>query len=318
MSPSKTPITWLLQLALFAAAAGPATAALDAAASARAADLKQVETLSAGGSYFKAVALLDKVRAKYGDDAIDVVLASGRVCRDMGLLARAAGEYQKVLRIDPNSTEACVALSDIYRQQLDIPNAIKFARRAYESNPKAIEPHVALVSALADGGLLQESELQLKMLLKSDAKNAQVQYVAYKLAMKRGQIASAQQHLEEAIALAFGRPDWLVELSELNKMQGDYASARRNLEESLSADAFSIDALNKLAIIYEFYFHDYHHAMDEYNAILAIDPDSVTAQAGLDRCKVKKNDIAGALKFQLQTAVSNAIGFFSKPRPDQE
>jgi hypothetical protein len=33
---------------------------------------------------------------------------------------------------------------------------------------------------------------------------------------------------------------------------------------------------------------------------------------------VKKNDIAGALKFQLQTAVSNAIGFFSKPRPDQE
>jgi len=305
----------LLAQSCGAAPAAPAKPANDAAS--RTAELKRIDSLSASGSYFKAAALLQQVRAKYGD-AIDVTLASARVCRDMGLLARAAGEYQKVLRINPNSTEACVALSEIYRRQLDIPNAIKFARRAYETNPKAIEPHVALVSSLADGGLLQESELQLNILLKSDPKNAQVQYVAYKLAMKRGLIQVAQQHLEEAIALALGRPDWLVELSELNKTQGDYASAKKNLEESLSADAFSIDALNKLAIIYEFYFHDYHHAMDEYNAILSIDPDSVTAQAGIDRCKVKKNDIAGALKFQLQNAVSNTLGFFSKTRADQE
>lgn len=273
--------------------------------------------MSASGSYFKASAQLDQLRAKYPDN-IDVILASARLYRDMGLPARAAAEYQKVLRTNPNSTESYVALSNIYRQQLDIPRAIAFARRAFASNPHATEARVALVSALVEGGMLKESEQELNQLLKTDAKNAQVQYVSYKLAMRRGQTVSAQQHLESAVALAYSRPDWLVELSELNRMEGDYAAARRNLEESLTSDQFSLDALNKLAIVDEFYFHEYDHAMEQYRNILAIDPDSVTALAGLDRCKVKKNDIAGVLKFQLQNVVSNAVSFFSKPRSDQE
>ena len=38
----------------------------------------------------------------------------------------------------------------------------------------------------------------------------------------------------------------------------------------------------------------------DMRSILEIDPDSVTAMAGLDRCKTKKNDLAGMLKNQLR------------------
>ena len=67
----------------------------------------------------------------------------------------------------------------------------------------------------------------------------------------------------------------------------------------LSVDPYSIEALYKLAVLLEFYRHDYDAAITIYQRLIQIDPDYVAALTGLDRCKAKKNDIAGQLKLGL-------------------
>jgi tetratricopeptide (TPR) repeat protein len=277
--------------------------------------LKEIDSLTANHSYFKATALLDKLHQRSGND-IDVVLASARLYRDMGLLARSEAEYKRALAINPSSTESLVALSDMCLQALDTRRALSYARQAYSTNPHATDAQVALTTALIARGNLMEADQELSKLLSSNPNNAQIQHVAYTLALKREQLPKAQRRLEEAIRLAPLRPDWLIDLSELYKAQGEYGNCRHALEKALSIDSYSLEALNKLAQVDEFYLHDYDKAIEEYKNILSIDSDSVTALAGLDRCKVKKNDLAGVLRFQLQNLSSATYSFFTKPHGD--
>ncbi|HEY9777346.1 MAG TPA: tetratricopeptide repeat protein [Planktothrix sp.] len=297
------------------AATLPAACA-DADGSSRQSVLKEIHALTASHSYFKAGALLDKLHQKVGADDLEVTLAAARLYRDMGLSARAQTEYEHALRINSGCTEAGVALSEIYMQGLNTRKALEFARRAYNSNPHATSAQVALSSALIASGMFREAEQELAKLLKTSPNDAQVQYVAYNLALERGQLSTAQNHLEGAVRLAPNRPDWLIDLSELYKAQGEYSNARRMLEKALAIDPYSLDALNKLAIIQEFYFHDYDQAIEQYKNILVIDQDSVTALAGLDRCKIKKNDLAGAMRFELSNVIANFYGLFGKTKSD--
>jgi tetratricopeptide (TPR) repeat protein len=277
--------------------------------------LKEIGSLTESHSYFKATALLDKLHKNSGND-IDVTLASARLYRDMGLLARAEAQYKHALALNPSCTESLVALSDMCLQGLDTRRALSYARQAYFANPHATDAQVALSTALIARGNLHEADQELSKLLQSNPNSAQIQHVAYTLAAKREQLPEAQRRLEEAIRLSPLRADWLIDLSELYKAQGEYGNCRHALEKALSIDSYSLEALNKLAQVDEFYLHDYDKAMDEYKNILSIDSDSVTALAGLDRCKVKKNDLAGALRFQLQNLSSATYSFFTKPHGD--
>jgi Tfp pilus assembly protein PilF len=216
-----------------------------------------------------------------------------------------------VLARKPDLAEGSIALSNIYLQKLDMPKALNYARRAFSSSPRT-ETRLGLASALLAAGKLGEAQRELDTLLKSDPKNPQVQYSAYELASSLNETDVAQRHLEAAVNMAAARSDWLIELSDLYKESGDYFDARKTLERALVVDPDSIDALNKLAVIYEFYLHDYDQATEAYHRILSIDSDSVSALAGLDRCKVKKNDISGALKYQLRNVFQDLFSLMGK------
>jgi hypothetical protein len=54
----------------------------------------------------------------------------------------------------------------------------------------------------------------------------------------------------------------------------------------------SLEGLERLAHLDEFYLHDYMTARESYRKILGVLPDSASAQAGIDRCLVKQGDLA--------------------------
>jgi tetratricopeptide (TPR) repeat protein len=96
-----------------------------------------------------------------------------------------------------------------------------------------------------------------------------------------------------------------VDKADICESVGDYARAKLALEKLLQVDPYSIEALYKLAVLLEFYRHDYDGAIKYYQKLVQIDPDYVAALTGLDRCKAKKNDIAGQLKLGLWHTLEN-------------
>lgn len=280
----------------------------------RSAALKRLAELTSARSYFNASAELSRLRQKYPDDAA-VLLAAARLHRDMGLVTSAENEYLMALQRQPDLAEACLALSNIYLQKLDVRNALNYAHRAFNLRPTT-QTRLALVSALVGAGKLGEANSELAQLLKSDGTNAQVQYMAYELSLSMNRNSEALRYLEAAVTSSPTNIPWLLELSDLYKDSGDYPYARSTLEHVLSLDPNSADALNKLAIVYEFYLHDYEKATAQYRKILSLDPDSVTALAGLDRCRMKENDIAGALKFQLRAMLSYLSSLLGKAQTE--
>jgi tetratricopeptide (TPR) repeat protein len=277
--------------------------------------LAELRSLADGHSYYAAAKLLANMTSVYGNDP-ELLLVAARLHHDMGLSAKSESEYLQVLAQRPQLADACVELSNIYLQKLEMPKALEYARRAYAADPTSTSTRLALTSALLATGKLGEAGGELEKLLRSDPNNAQVQYSSYELSRTLNKDTEARRHLEAAVVLAPGRPDWLIELSELYKNEGDYRDARRMLESALAVQPTSVEALNRLAIIFEFYLHDYDEAIEQYKRILGTDPEYVSALAGIDRCRIKKNDLAGAIKMQIQAFVNRTLALFSKSQPE--
>jgi tetratricopeptide (TPR) repeat protein len=185
------------------------------------------------------------------------------------------------------------------------------ARHAVSLNPNSKTARIALCSVLIASDYLKEAEDELSKLQKEAGADPEINYVGYKLYLKRGQLGKARQQLEAAMKLQPNNGQWLLDLSELCQMQGDYATANVCLQRALHADPLSVDKLSKMATLQEYFLQNYDQAIIQYKRILAIDPDSVTALAGLDRCKARNNDIAGMLKIHIRALAARLIKLFA-------
>jgi tetratricopeptide (TPR) repeat protein len=221
-------------------------------------------------SFLEANDLLDQLCVTNPDD-VDVRIAAAKLYREMGMLARSRIEYQQLASAYPTRVEPLIALSQMYLLYLDPRNALSNARNAVKLAPHNKDAGIALVSALVAGGNLKEADERLALLTRANSGDAEVHYVAYKLMMERGQLPEAKACLQRAI----------------------------------NSDPNSLDKINKMAILQEYCFHDYDEARQQFQKILQIDPDSVSAIAGLDRCKAKENDLAAILKDQIRSACAS-------------
>ena len=263
--------------------------------------LGRLQMLISTRAFLEANDVLDQLSAANPGD-VDVRIASAKLYREMGMLARSRIEYQQLSIAYPTRVEPLIALSQMYLLYLDPRNALSTARQAVNLAPNNKDARIALVSALVAGGYLKEADDQLARLTRANAGDAEVHYVAYKLMMERGQLTEARHELENAIRIDPTNGQWLLDLSELCKLQHDYVEARACLQRAINSDPNSLDNINKMAILEEYCFHDYDEARQQFQKILQIQPDNVSALAGLDRCKAKENDIAAILKDQIRSA----------------
>lgn len=270
------------------------------------AGIKQLVALTKAQSYVKATNLFDRL-IEADPNNPQLRLAGARLYRRMGMFARAMSEYKLLMKSDPNLVEPVIALSQMYMEYLNLPQSMTLARHAVSLKPNDKEARIALCTVLIASDYLKEAEEELSKLQKQGGSDADVNYVAYKLYLKHGLMGKARQQLEAALKLDPSNGPWLLDLSELCEMQGDYAMANQCLQRALYADPLSVDKLSRMATLQEYFVQNYDQAIEQYKRILAIDPNSVSALAGLDRCKARKNDLAGILKIQIRALAARLI-----------
>ncbi len=265
-------------------------------------------------SFVKAQELIQRLLTKDPHN-FSIRLAQAELLRDMGLVARSREEYKSLTQSNPNAPEPLIALSEMALESLDPQQALTLARRALAVAPQSEAAHCCLASALIATNNGSEAQILLNDLRLRYPNDAKVHYLLYKLALRQNQLAEARASLVKSIDLDGSNSQHLIELSELSKSIGDYEGAKRDLERALNLDPTSVDALTQLAIVYEFNFHDYQKAIDLYRNVLALDRDSVTAMAGIDRCRQKSNDLAGIVKDSIWRILRHSNTFSSTAPP---
>lgn len=261
--------------------------------------IAELNKLSQSKAFYQARERIETLLQKYPGD-VDVHLAAARIFQQMGWTGRAIQEYERVHVLSPGMNEPLVALSEISLQNLDASQAMNYARKALVIEPSSKRAKLALVQGLIARGMLSEAQQSLQSFIAEYPDDSDVQYAAFRLYRDRGQNDRAMQHLDAAIKLNANEVGWLVEKSELAKSMGNYKAARAQLEKVIALDPQSSDALTKLAVILEYYFHDYDAAIARYQQLLMMDRDSVTALTGIERCRAKKNDLATIWKYRVR------------------
>lgn len=287
---------------------------VQAGAAALSSELKAVDELTQAHSFYKARKVLEPLLEAHPKNP-QVHKSAGRLFAKMGLLPRAIDEYNKVLALEPGNVSAYIELSRAYMAREDANHAMIYAREALKRNPSSAEARLLLVRILMAKSLLLEAEQELQRLLHGDPNDAQVHFMAANIYRERGQGSLALEHIDKAIQLNPHKHDWLIEKSDICILLGRNDDARNSLERLLQYEPESVEGLNKLARVKENSFRDYDGAMICYKKVLETDPDSVTALAGIERLKAKKNDLAGLWKHQLRTNLSRLFsGFSTKPK----
>jgi tetratricopeptide (TPR) repeat protein len=262
--------------------------------------LKQLDNLTTEAAFSKAKELVATLVEKYPSD-VEVTLAAARFYRKVNAPQLASAQYQKLVTLKPSLSEPYIALAQIALTDLQVSRALDYARKAIAIDPNQKEAQIALVNALIDSDQPKEADKELSRLLSAPGSSSDptINYLAAKLNREKGQLAFAMSFLDQAISLKPDETDWLLDKANLCESLGDFAQTKDVLNKLLNIDPHSIDALNKLAQVLEFYFHDFDGAIDKYQKILVLNPDFVEAETGIDRCTAKKNDLAGQMKRQI-------------------
>ena len=275
--------------------------------------IDKAEQFRIQGSFLRAQNILtDALKAHPGD--FQLSLAQAKLLRSMGLFARSKSLYQNLHTQQPSAIEPLIALSQMSLESLAMENALKYAREAVSVAPESKAAHLSLAGALVANSSIADANLELKLVEGKFPKLAEVDYLRYQLFRKEGKPAEALACLESAVKLKPNNSTWLFDLSSLYEEQGDYVMSLELLNRYLRLNPSAIDALSKVAALYEYNFHDYDKAIVVYQEILNIDPDVVDAVVGIDRCKQKGNDPAAALKDQLWKFLRQSQTFGNKPK----
>jgi tetratricopeptide (TPR) repeat protein len=266
--------------------------------------LKQLQSLTYQGAFSQVRGELKQLQDKYPNDP-DICLAAARFYGTIGSSGLALDLYKKASTLNSHLVEPYEGLASIYLAALDNTQALYYAQKALAIDPSAKQARLVLISALIYAGKLGEAghEVAKAMAANKNHMDADFIYLAYKLSKERRELPYAKQCLDDAIKLKPEQTSWLIDRADLYESLHDYTAAKESLEKYLSFEPRSVEALYKLGIILEIYFHDFDGAVKQYRQILTIDPNYVAAITGLDRCKAKKNDVAGELKIEFWKSI---------------
>jgi cytochrome c-type biogenesis protein CcmH/NrfG len=124
----------------------------------------------------------------------------GHVYRQKGDLAAAEGEFQRAMELDPDSSDAYVALAVLYEDQGKGSESLRLLTEAaprFESDAKF---QTALGAAAMNVGQEGEAEAAFTKAVALDPAEVQVHYYLATLALNRGKTDDAIAHLETFVA----------------------------------------------------------------------------------------------------------------------
>jgi tetratricopeptide (TPR) repeat protein len=276
--------------------------------------LKAVEGFLAEGSFSRAERLLSLALKEHPSD-FRLSLEQAHVLRSMGNVARAKTLFLKLHTQQPTAVVPLINLSQMSLESLAIDDALAYARDAVAVEPSSKAANFALASSLIYSNSLLQANNKIGDIQQKFGESAELCYLRYQMYLREDKNDQALAALEGAVRLNPNNSPWLMDLSTLYKQEGNYDASLELINRYLRLNPGSVEALSKVAALYEYNFHDYDRAILAYKQILQIDPDIVDAEAGIDRCKQKGNDLAAALKDQLWKYLRQSKTFSDVEKP---
>jgi tetratricopeptide (TPR) repeat protein len=255
------------------------------------------------GANFEEASLFGRYLIQKYPNAAVVHMTYARLLRGTGKTDEAVQEYRLTNQLDANLIEPLLALSEMSLENLEIANALKYAREALKVNPLSSSARNLLITGLLQSDRLTEAQQVLEPALRRQDRDPQLWYLAAQIAAKKGDFQKSRFWLERAVSLNQDQTKWTLELCRILENSGDAQSARQYLGYIIAKKPDAVDARLRLARNYEFFAHDYDAAIEVYRKALQIEPNSIQASAGVDRCAGKKNNIALRLKLAIQSFV---------------
>jgi tetratricopeptide (TPR) repeat protein len=244
-------------------------------------------------------------------------LCQANLWRSMGLYARAKNLYEELHKVQPTAIEPLIALCQVNLENLRIREALTYSREAVRIAPVSSAAHLALAAALIADNSLTAAKLELDFIEQKFPGSAEFYYLESQYFTLQDDRPRAISALQAAIKLKPNNSQWWMQLGALYEQEGQYVEALDALNRYLRLNPTSIEALGKVAAIYEYNFHDYDRAVEYYKSILVIDKNIVDASVGIERCQRKNKDLAAALKDALWRFLrqSKSLGDVPKAPP---
>jgi tetratricopeptide (TPR) repeat protein len=194
---------------------------------------------------------------------------------DDAALANAIRRHEERLQRDPASL-AFAQLADLYRRAGRVREATAVCRRGLARYPQYATARLILVKALMAEDDLEQALNELRTLLATSERDAQVHRLAADVRRRLGQIDVALEHLETAVRLDPADRESRALLALLQA--APRAGGETGLGRVLGDDTFVTATFGELALEQGLA----EEAALVFTRILRKDPDHARARAGLD------------------------------------
>ncbi len=207
-------------------------------------------------------------------------LIRGDVYRMRGQLAQAEGEYQKALKLDPDSTYARNWLGWIYAKGERYPEAIREFDRSISISRDIAFPFLWKGIILLRLGKLKDAKSAFAEVIDLDPMEHKARYFLGFIATLGRETTTALAHLDKAVSLDPNEPDMLCRLARLYSNLGMPYNALLLYRKAIRRDRRFIQAYNELGWIY-YNLGDEQLAVRTWEQSLKVNPNQITAKRNL-------------------------------------
>ena len=229
------------------------------------------------------------------------LLDSGRQALEAGDLARAEQNFRQYLKNNPASAEAFSNLGAISARREQFPEAIAFYSKALQADPKLIPVHFNMAVALGRLKEYVKAAGHLRIFLKSYPREPRAHQLLGLCLTESGDLRGALPELEASYALNPKDPSILYSLAYANARAGDVDRAAELLRKSETdpAQAKLIEGL------IQYRRGRFTEAKALFQAVLALNPNTVPAMTALGRLELLDRNDAEAIRLLDQALRAN-------------
>ena len=188
--------------------------------------------------------------------------------------------YNKVLKIDPNHSQAHNNIAVIFTSSKNYQKARECYEKAIEINPNYVDAHYNLGNLFKELGNLQKAKDCYEQVIKINPNYAKAYNNLGTIFQELGENQKAKSYFEKTIELNPNYADANNNLGKLFKELGEPQKAKSCYEKAIEIDPNYVTAYNNLGIIFK-ELGDLQKAKECYEKAIMIDPNYANAHNNL-------------------------------------
>ena len=245
------------------------------------------------GRNAEAVELLTRA-AETGDRDVDFHNNLGNALADVGLYPAARAQYERALKLKPDSAEVQYNLGNVQAILQDFGSAVASYESAVALKPDYVDAHVNLGNLLAQLDRAEQAMAHFKSAIAIQPRNAKAHNNVGFILNTLGRYDEAKTHLERALALSPRYPHAQNNLGNVHLAQGSAERAITHYRAALAIEPDYVNAINNLANAL-CQLHRYDEARVHLERALALAPQSAPVNNGLGNALQKLGRLSDAV-----------------------